>query len=74
MYHLKSQGGSLTSQKETPEDHLQEEEEEDPRHVRQDHPPEVVEVEEVVEGAEGEEGVERSHYPGTHPLNRLKNF
>ena len=76
MHHPKSQGGSLTSQKETPEDHLQEEEEEDPRHMRQDHPPEVVEVVEVAEvaEAEGEEGVERSHYPDTHPLNQLRNF
>jgi hypothetical protein len=50
-HHLKSRGGSLTSQKETPEDHLQEEEE-DPRHARQDHPPEAVEAVEVVEAAE----------------------
>ena len=74
MQHPKSQGGSLTSRKGTPEDRLQEEEEEDPRHVRQDHLPEVGEVVEVVEGAEEEEGVERSHYPDTHLLNRLKNF
>ena len=74
MHHPKSQGGSLTSQKETPEDHLQEEEEGDPRHVRQDHPPAAAEVAEVAEVAEEEEGVERSHYPDTHPLNQLKNF
>ena len=74
MHHLKSRGGSLTSQKGTPEDHLQEEEEEDPRHVRPDHPPEVAEVAEVAEAAEAEEGVERSHYPGTHRPNQLKNF
>ena len=73
MYHLKSRGGSLTSQKGTPEDHLQVEEEEDPRHVRPDHPPEV-EVVEVAEVAEGEGGVERSHYPDTHLPNQLKNF
>ena len=65
MYHLNSRGGSLTSQKGTPEDHLQEEEEEDPHHVRPDHPPEV---------AEEEGGVERSHYPDTHLPNQLKNF
>ena len=73
MHHLKSRGGSLTSQKGTPEDHLQEEEEEDPRHVRQDHPREA-EVAEVAEVAEEEEGVERSHYPDTHLLSQLKNF
>ena len=72
-HHLKSRGGSLTSQKETPEAHLLEEEEEDPRHVRQDHLPEAGVVEEA-EGAEEEEGVERSHYPDTHLLNQLKNF
>ena len=71
MHHLKSRGGSLTSQKGTPEDHLLEEEEEDPHHACQDHPPVVVEAAEVVE--EGE-GVERSHYPDTHLPNQLKNF
>ena len=71
MHHLKSRGGSLTFQKETPEDHLLGEEKEDPRHVRQDHPPEEVEV---VEAAEVAEGAERSHYPDTHLLNQLKNF
>ena len=75
-HHLKSRGGSLTSQNGTPKDHLQEEEE-DPRHVRPDHPPEaeVVEVAEEVEVAEvaEEEGVEHSHYPDTHLPNRQKN-
>ena len=75
MQHLQSRGGSLTSQKGTPEDHLLEEEEEDPRHARPDHPLEVVEVVEVAEVAEEEEeGAERSHYPDTHLLSQLKNF
>ena len=74
MHHLKSRGGSLTSQKGTPEDHLREEEEEDPRHVCRDHPQEVEEVAEVAEEAEEAVGEERSHYPDTHPLSRLKNF
>ena len=73
MHHLKSRGGSLTSQKGTPEGHLQEEEEEDPRPVHLDHPPEVEVVEEA-EVAEEEGGVERSHYPDMHLPNQLKNF
>ena len=77
MHHLKSRGGSLMSQKETPEDHLLEEEEEDSRHVRQDRPLEVVEAAEVEEVAEVEgvaEEAERFHYPDTPPLNQLKSF
>ena len=61
------------SQKGTPEDHLPEEEEEDPHHVRRDHPQEVEEAVAVAEEAE-EAGEERSRYPDTHPLSRPKNF
>ena len=68
MHHLKSRGGSLTSQIGTPEDHLPGEEEEDPHHTHQDHPPEVAEVAEVVEVVEVAEGAEHSHYLDTHLL------
>ena len=80
MHHLKSRGGSLTSQKGTPEDHLQEEEEEDHRHAPHDHPQEVVEVVEVVEaveevaGAEAEAAEEHFHCQDTHLPTQLKSF
>ena len=79
-HHPKSRDGSSTFQIETLGGRPQEEEEDHHHHAPQDHPweaveeEEVVEVEEVAEGEEEEEGVERSHYRGTHPLNRLKNF